>query len=91
MVRASSIQQISAELSVCLAIDDAALAQKPENIIQYRDETIELVQQSLSAGSKPQTRIHLNPAIQSFWDIGAEIRSNGTIGKSTRSIVGVSD
>lgn len=39
-----------------------------------------LVRQSLASEEKPQTAPHPNPDIQSFWDLGVEIRSTGTPG-----------
>ena len=59
------------------------MSHKPENLIQYRDETIELVKQSLSNECAPQVNPHPNPAIQSFWDLGTEFRSQGNPGTFT--------
>ena len=48
--------------------------------MRYKDETISVVRQSLANEKKPQTTPHPNPIIQSFWDLGVEIRSTGTPG-----------
>ncbi|KAF2468385.1 terpenoid synthase [Lindgomyces ingoldianus] len=60
------------------AIDDGSLYHMPEAIMRYRDETIALVEQSLSWNHEPQEKPHPNPAIQSFWDLGVDIRARGT-------------
>ena len=48
--------------------------------MQYHDETIALVEQSLSWNHEPQEKPHPNPVIQSFWDLGVDIRARGTPG-----------
>ena len=60
------------------AIDDAAMRQQPADIIRYRDETIDVVKESLLSNLEEPSKIHPDPAIQSFWDIGAAIRAKGT-------------
>lgn len=64
--------------TIYLAIDDGSLSHQPEQTFRYKNETIALVKQSLGAGDQLQMDPHPNPAIQSFWDLGSEIRSNGT-------------
>ncbi|MCJ1404736.1 hypothetical protein MMC11_007962 [Xylographa trunciseda] len=61
------------------AIDDASMMQQPDDIIRYKNETISVIQQSLGPDHRPQSEPHPNPAIQSFWDIGTEIRAKGTL------------
>jgi hypothetical protein len=63
-----------------IAIDDGSLYYKPEALTQYRDETIAVIEQSLSWDPNPQEKPHPNPAIQSFWDLGVEFRRRGTPG-----------
>jgi hypothetical protein len=63
-----------------VAIDDGSLYYKSEVLKQYHDETIAVIEQSLSWDPKPQEQTHPNPAIQSFWDLGVDIRSRGTPG-----------
>ena len=64
-----------------IAIDDAAALQQPQDIGQYRDDTIKVVEQSLGPDLELQMEPHPNPAIQSFWDIGRAIRAKGTPGE----------
>ena len=73
-----------AELRSDLAIDDGSLSHKPGQINRYKDETIALIEQCLCS-TLPQEIPHPNPAIQSFWDLGVEIRQKGTPGASNLS------
>ena len=47
------------------AIDDAALKQQPADIIRYRDETINVIRESVMSSLERPSKIHSNPAIQS--------------------------
>ncbi|KAF2704365.1 terpenoid synthase [Pleomassaria siparia CBS 279.74] len=60
------------------AIDDGSLDYKPEATMQYHADTIACVEQSLSWDPVTQRNPHPNPAIQSFWDLGNDIRARGT-------------
>ncbi|KAL8791312.1 MAG: hypothetical protein Q9195_005931 [Heterodermia aff. obscurata] len=60
------------------AIDDAAMEQQPADIIRYRDDTVDVVKESLLTNLEQPSKIHSDPAIQSFWDIGATVRASGT-------------
>ena len=75
----SSLHQL---IKVSLAIDDAAMLQQPADVIRYRDETIQLVEESLLSVREEPSRPSSNPAIQSFWDIGTSIRSRGNPGSA---------
>ncbi|CAD6569434.1 MAG: hypothetical protein ASARMPREDX12_002445 [Alectoria sarmentosa] len=59
------------------AIDDGSLSHNLGQLDRYKDETIALVEQCLCS-TTPQKSPHPNPAIQSFWDLGVEIRQKGT-------------
>ncbi|MCJ1307923.1 hypothetical protein MMC25_001571 [Agyrium rufum] len=59
------------------AIDDGSLTKKPGDLIRYQDETIAIIKASLGPPPNRQAAPHPNPAIQSFWDLGTEIRSTG--------------
>lgn len=60
------------------AIDDAAMLQQPADVLRYRDETIQLVKEALLSDRDAPSKPSSNPAIQSFWDIGTSIRSQGS-------------
>lgn len=66
------------------AIDDPVMRQQPANVDQYRDETIAVVEESLLSALDQPLAIHQNPAIQSFWDIGFEIRKNSNADSNAR-------
>ena len=66
----------------CIAIDDAAMLQQPAEVVRYRDETIQLVREAATSNRETPSRPNTNPAIQSFWDIGASIRAHGNPGKA---------
>ncbi|KAK0514066.1 hypothetical protein JMJ35_003788 [Cladonia borealis] len=59
------------------AIDDGYLSYKPEEIIAYRDQTIEISRESMGGEQKAKLNPHPNPAIQSFWDLGTEFWTRG--------------
>ena len=63
------------------AIDNTPALQQLEDIDQYRDDTIKLVEQSLGPDPEHQLPPHPNPVIQSFWDIGRALRATGTPGE----------
>ena len=56
------------------------MLQQPADVMQYRDETIQLVKESLMSDRQEPSKPSSNPAIQSFWDIGTSIRSQGSSG-----------
>lgn len=66
------------------AIDDAALMQQPTDIIRYRDQTIEVIKEGVTSTLDKPSKIHADPAIQSFWEIGAAIREKGTTESNAR-------
>ena len=70
-----------APLLTDIAIDDGYLSYTPDEIIAYRDQTIEIVRESLGAEQKAKLNPHPNPAIQIFWDLGTEFRSRGVPGE----------
>ena len=59
-------------------VDDAATEQEPADIARYRDDTIDVVRECLLTDLEQPSKIHPDPVIQSFWDIGAAIRASGT-------------
>ena len=62
------------------AIDDGEMSQQPADLMRRRDETIQLVQESLVSDRQEPSYPSSDPLIQSFWDIGTSIRSQGSPG-----------
>ena len=56
------------------------MLQQPADVTRYRDETIQLVKEALISDRQEPSKPSSDPAIQSFWDIGTSIRSQGSSG-----------